>query len=149
MTIKNWIAGISLVFFAVLSAQGSDNIVGSLKTAQGGAFVVRGAERLPAREGMHLQEHDSLQTSEDGRLGIILQDGTRVSLGPNTTLAIDRFLYEPANGQYGLVLRLARGVMAYISGKIAQFSPESVRVETPVGVCGLRGTHFAASIEAI
>ncbi|SPE29144.1 conserved hypothetical protein [Candidatus Sulfopaludibacter sp. SbA6] len=98
---------------------------------------------------MHLLLNDILQTSADGLLGVILQDGTRISIGPNTELKIDRFLYEPAEGKFGLLLRLGRGVLAYISGKIAQFSPDSVTVETPVGVLGLRGTHFAVSIEGI
>ncbi|MEO8663279.1 MAG: FecR domain-containing protein [Bryobacteraceae bacterium] len=118
-----------------------------MKIVQGGASVIRNTETIPAREGMHLLVGDSLQTGGDGRLGVILQDGTRLSMGPNTRISIDQFLYEPAQAQFGLVLKLARGVMAYISGKIAQFSPESVRVETPVAVCGLRGTELAVTIE--
>ncbi len=96
---------------------------------------------------MHLLLNDVLQTSADGRLGAILQDGTRISLGPNTEMKIDRFVYQPVDGKFGLLLRLSRGLLAYISGGIARFSPESVSVETPVGVLGLRGTHFAVSIE--
>ena len=83
----------------------------------------------------------------DGRIGVILEDGTRIALGPNTELKLDKFIYQPAEGKFGLVLRLARGLLAYISGRIAQFSPGSVTVETPVGVIGLRGTSFAVSIE--
>jgi len=104
---------------------------------------------MPAREGMHLLLDDTLQTSADGSLGAILQDGTRISLGPNTELKIDRFLYQPSDGKFGLLLRLGRGVLAYISGRIAQFAPESVTVETPIGVLGLRGTHFAVSISGM
>ncbi|MBZ5626598.1 MAG: FecR domain-containing protein [Acidobacteriia bacterium] len=118
-----------------------------MKTARGGAVVRRGAATIPVSEGMHLLLNDVLQTSGDGQLGVILQDGTRIALGPNTELTIDRFVYEPVDGKFGLVLRLARGVLAYVSGRIARFSPESVSVETPVGVIGLRGTHFAVSIE--
>ena len=121
--------------------------MGSVKTVQGAALVRRGTESLTIREGMHLQLNDTLQTSPDGRLGVILQDGTRISLGPNTELKIDRFVYQPADSKFGLLLRLGRGVFAYISGKIAQFSPESVTIETPVGVLGLRGTHFAVSLD--
>ena len=98
---------------------------------------------------MHLLVDDLLQTSADGRLGVIFQDGTRISVGPGTELKIDRFVYEPVNGKFGLLLRLARGVLTYVSGKIAKFSPESVGVQTPVGIVGLRGTHFAVSIEGI
>jgi hypothetical protein len=137
-----------LIFVTIgVSAWGAEPIAGSVKTAQGSSVVHRGTETLPAREGMHLLVDDVLQTSADGRLGVIFQDGTRISLGPNTELKIDRFVYEPADGKFALLLRLARGVLTYVSGKIAKFSPQSVSVQTPVGIVGLRGTHFAVSIE--
>jgi hypothetical protein len=127
--------------------RGAETLVGSVKTAQGSAVVRRGADSIPIKEGMHLLLNDILQTAADGRLGVILQDGTRISLGPNTELKIDQFVYQPVEGKFGLLLRLGRGMLAYISGRIAQFSPGSVSVETPVGVLGLRGTHFAVSLE--
>jgi len=147
-------AGRTACLFLALSGltfafQGAETVIGSVKTAQGGAVVRRGTDSIPIREGMHLLLNDILQTSADGRLGAILQDGTRISLGPNTELKIDRFVYQPVEGKFGLVLRLGRGALAYISGKIAGFSPESVSVETPVGVLGLRGTQFAVSIEGM
>jgi hypothetical protein len=137
--------------FLVLAtlARGEETIIGSVKLAQGGAVVRRDGQSMPAREGMHLQLNDTLETSADARVGMILQDGTRISIGPRTELRLDRFVYQPVEGKFGLLLRLSRGILAYVSGKIAQFSSESVTVETPVGVLGLRGTHFAVSIEGM
>ena len=138
------------LFFAVFllsrSVSGAEDFIGSVKTARGGV-VRRATETIPVSEGMHLQLNDTLQTSADGVVGIILQDGTRISLGPNSELKLDRFVYQPADGKFGLLLRLGHGALSYISGKIAHFAPESVSVETPVGVLGLRGTHFAVSLE--
>lgn len=90
---------------------------------------------------------DVIQTSSDGRLGAILQDGTRISLEPNAELTLDRFVYEPVEGRFGLLLKLLRGVMVYVSGKIAEFSPQSIRIETPVAAVGNRGTRVAISLE--
>jgi hypothetical protein len=136
-----------LIVGLTLSAWGADSIAGSVSTVRGGVAVRRGVETITASEGMHLFANDILQTSGDGRLGVILQDGTRIGLGPSTELKIDRFVFEPADGKFGLLLRLTRGVIAFVSGRIARFAPESVTVETPVGVLGLRGTRFAVSIE--
>lgn len=138
-----------VMFFAALTlwAAGAKAFVGSVKMVQGGAVVNRGADALPVQEGMQLFVNDILKTSADGRLGVILEDGTRIALGPNTELKLDRFVYQPVEGKFSLVLRLGRGMLAYISGKIARFSSESVSVETPVGVIGLRGTSFAVWIE--
>ncbi len=141
-----------LVFFLSASnvaALAADTVVGSVKTVQGAASVRRGADRIPIQEGMRLLLNDVLQTASDGRLGVILQDGTRIALGPNSELAVDRFVYQPADGNFALLLRLGRGVLAYVSGKIASFSPASVSVETPVGVLGLRGTQFAITLDGL
>lgn len=125
----------------------ADAIAGSVKTVQGGVELRRGAQTMAVREGMHLLPNDVLHTAGDGRVGAILQDGTRIGLGPNTELKIDTFIYDPANQKYGLLLRLARGVIAYVSGHIARLSPGAVSIETPVGVVGLRGTHLAITVE--
>ena len=140
--------GIAVLTFSNLSLpMFAESIAGSVKTVQGGVQVRRGNQTLPASEGMHLMVNDVLQTSADGRLGAILQDGTRIGLGPNTELKIDNFVYEPSDGKLSLLLRLARGVMAYVSGRIAHLAPGSVTVETPVGVIGLRGTYMAVTVE--
>lgn len=140
-------AALTLLAWLACPALGEEAIVGSVKTVRGSVVVRRGAETIACREGLHLVALDVLQTSADGRVGMILQDGTRISIGPNSELKIDRFIYQPASSKFDLLVRLIRGVMAYTSGKIAKFSPESVRVETPVGTIGIRGTHFAVSLE--
>jgi len=136
-----------LVLCLALPAMAAEGEIGSIKSVQGGAAIRRGPERIPAREGAHLMVNDVLETSADGRLGLILQDGTRLAMGPNTELNINKFVYQPAEGKFALLLRLGRGVLAYVSGKIASFSPQAVSVETPAGVLGLRGTQLAISLE--
>jgi hypothetical protein len=121
--------------------------VGTVKVAQGAAFVDRAGRELPARAGLVLLEMDVLRTGPDGRLGVILRDDTRLSLGPASDLRIERFTFQPAQGHLALILRMVRGMVVYGSGKIAALAPESVRFETPVGVVGVRGTTFAARID--
>ena len=61
-------------------------------------------------------------------------------------MKIDRF--APADGQMGLVLKVVRGVMAYVSGRIAKLAPDSIRLETPAAVVGVRGTTLAIHVVA-
>jgi hypothetical protein len=137
-----------LLLFLGARAWGQENLVGSVKSVRGGALIHRGQASIPIKEGAHLFLNDLLQTGRDGGIGAILQDGTRLSLGPDTELKIDRFVYQPADGKFGLLLRLTKGALAYISGKIAQFSPGAVSVETPEAVLGLRGTEFVVNIDS-
>lgn len=147
MSVARLLPALILPFFVPSAARGAESIVGSVKTMEGSSTVRRGGQTTPCSEGMHLLAHDVLSTSAGGKLGVILQDGTRISLGPNSELSIDEFLFEPANGRFGLLLKLARGVFAYVSGRIGKLAPGSVRIETPVATVGHRGTSLAVSVE--
>ena len=144
------VAALCVTLFALLlgTAEGAAPSVGFVKVVEGTASVARGDQTLPARVGLALEEGDILRTGADGRLGVVMRDDTRISLGPDTEVRIDRFVFAPAKGQLALVLKMARGVAAYVSGKIAQLAPDAVRVETPVAIVGVRGTRFVAKVQA-
>jgi hypothetical protein len=128
-------------------AQQPQAAAGRIKVASGSAFIVRAGALLPAQAGAMVFEADGLKTGADGRLGITLKDETRVSLGPGSEVRLDRFLFVPAEGRLGLVLNVVRGVMAYVSGRIAKLAPDSIRLETPAAVVGVRGTTIALRVE--
>jgi hypothetical protein len=140
----------ALVFVAATSpvlAQQPQAAAGRIKVASGSAFIVRAGALVPAQAGEMVFEADGLKTGADGRLGITLRDDTRLSLGPGSEVRLDRFLFVPAEGRLGLVLNVVRGVMAYVSGRIAKLAPDSIRLETPAAVVGVRGTTLALRVE--
>jgi hypothetical protein len=135
-----------LILGVASPANAADLVAGSVKAVQGSCSVQRGTEAVAATEGMHLQEQDALVTGSDGHIAVIMRDGTRLAIGPNAKLSIVQFIYNPSEKKFSLLLDLTRGILAYVSGKIAGFSPESVRVQTPVGSIGLRGTKFVVGL---
>jgi FecR protein len=134
-----------LVLFGAIA--GASSPIGLVKVTEGMATVQRGNETLPASLGLALQEGDVLRTGADGRMGVVLRDDTRLSLGPESEIRIDRFLFAPSKGHLALVVKMARGVMAFVSGNIAKLSHDAVRVETPVAIVGVRGTQFLVKVE--
>jgi len=136
-----------LAFHAAAWGQTPQSIAGVVQSVTGEAVVHRGSQSIPAAAGMHLFEKDTVRTSANSRAGLILQDGSRLALDPETSLTITHFLYEPGQQKMGLVLDLLRGAAAYISGKISKLAPKSVEIKTPVGMLGLRGTEVIVSLE--
>jgi hypothetical protein len=140
-------AVVALVLFAAPAfAQQQQPAAGRIKVASGSAFIVRAGNAVPAQAGQVVYESDTLRTGADGRLGVTLQDDTRVSLGPGSEVRLDKFAYQPAEGQFGLVLKMVRGVAAYVSGRIAKLSPDAVKLETPAAIVGVRGTTLALRV---
>jgi len=121
--------------------------IGVVRTASGAATVTRGEKTLQAAPGLKIMAGDTLGTGRDGSLGVILRDDSSLSIGPDSRLVLRRFLFSPSEGTFGLVARITRGTMAYLSGQIGKLAPEKVRFETPTATIGIRGTRFAVKVE--
>jgi hypothetical protein len=120
---------------------------GHVKTASGSAFIVRQNATLPARPGDVVFETDALRTGADGIVGVTLKDDTRLSLGPSSEVRLERYVYAPGEGGFGMVLNFVRGAAAYVSGRMAKLAPDSIRLETPAAIVGVRGTTVAVRVE--
>jgi hypothetical protein len=120
---------------------------GRIKVVSGSAFIVRGAETIPARAGEPVYAADGLRTGDVGSLGVTLKDDTRLSLGPNSEVRLERYVYAPGNGGLGMVLKFVRGMAAYVSGRMARLAPDAIRLETPAAIVGVRGTTLAIRVE--
>lgn len=137
-----------VILLAVVSAPtwghaDADGTIGVVRNSTGSATVTRGGNVLPATTGTRLHAGDTLGTGPDGSLGVILRDNSSLSLGPSSSLVLRAFLFSPSEGKFGLLVRLSKGTMAYLSGLIGKLAPEKVRFETPAATIGIRGTHFA------
>lgn len=121
---------------------------GRVRVASGSAFVVRGGRDISAQSGQSIYQGDELKTGPDGSLGVTFSDDTRLSLGPKTIVNVTTYAYAPADNRLGLVLNVLRGAVAYVSGRLAKLAPDSVRLETPSAIVGVRGTSLAISVEA-
>ena len=136
---------ILLASITIATAQ-DDRPIGLVKTVSGEVFILRIGQRLTALPGQQLVLGDVLSTGATGALGVILRDDTVLSLGPSTETRIEQFAFEPAEQKLAMVLRVSRGLIEYLSGRISKLSPGSVRIETPVATLGVRGTRLVARI---
>lgn len=83
---------------------------------------------------------DRIVTGPAGGLQIMLLDGTTFSVGPNSSLVIDEFVYNPATGTGKLTASVARGTLRLISGRLARQDGEAIKIKLPVATVGVRGT---------
>lgn len=120
--------------------------IGRVKSSEGAAFIVSGSERKPAVPGTTVVTEDVLETGSDGRMGITVIDETKLSVGPDTSIALAEYAFAPAETKYGFLARMSRGTALFVSGLLGKLSPESVSVETPTGTIGIRGTRFLVRV---
>ena len=120
---------------------------GHIKTVSGTAFIVRNNATVAAKPGDAVFATDALRTGADGKVGVTLRDDTRLSLGPASEVKIDRYVFSPGEGGLGMVLKFVRGAAVYVSGRIAKLAPDSIRLEAPAAIVGVRGTTVAVRVD--
>lgn len=113
-----------------------------IKIAQGAVHIERDGQKLPAAQGARLKQSDTVVTGADGAVGIVFNDNSLLSAGPNSVLVIERFAFDTTTHQGAFDTSLRKGTLSVVSGKIARQSPEAMRVKTPAAILGVRGTEF-------
>ena len=121
--------------------------IGKVKTLGGAATIQRGGENIAVQFGIEIEEGDVVETAKDGTIGLLMNDDTALSLGPNSRLTFDKYVYDPNASGGSFLSKLWRGTLGFISGKIGRDTPENVKVDTPLATIGIRGTEFFVSID--
>jgi hypothetical protein len=137
---------LSLVVYAG-TAQAETQVAGFIKTVEGSGQIVRAEAVMPAQIGDVLHVSDTVMTEEKSSIGIMLEDDTILSLGPNSHLELGDFAFAPQEENYAVAIRLLKGSFAYMSGVIARLAPDKVRIETPDAVIAVHGTSFLVKVE--
>jgi hypothetical protein len=82
---------------------------------------------------------ERIRTSQSGLGEFRFADGTKFAVGGNSSVVIDRFVYDSSKTFNKLTLNAARGSFRWISGKSKS---EAYEIVTPAGTIGVRGTRF-------
>lgn len=115
--------------------------VAQIKVLNGRASVVRDGVRQEANIGTYLKQGDVVNTEATGSVGLIFNDNTALSAGPNSHVVISRFSFDTTTYQGQFEANVVRGTVAVRPGQIARHSPDAMRINTPAAE--LRGQAAA------
>ena len=121
--------------------------IATVQKVGGMATVIREGRTISAKIGLEIYQNDTLRTGSEGSIGVVFNDETLLSLGPESVLVIDEFVFAPRQAKFSIAIRMVKGTFAYLSGLIAKLAPESAQIKTPTSSIGIRGTKFVARVE--
>lgn len=133
------------VFFN-LSAVASENAeaVGHVTRLAGEAQVTRAGTATSLQVGALVYPHDRIQTRSGSKLELRFADGTVVTLGPETSLRVTKFVYAAASGHRSAILDFISGALRAVVSKLL---PDSFfEVHTQQAVAAVRGTQWMEEI---
>ncbi|MES9855097.1 MAG: FecR domain-containing protein [Sedimenticola sp.] len=122
--------------------------IGRVAVLQGEARSLSVGEVVrPLRLRSEIFMNDSITTSEKSRLQIIFSDKTTLTLGPSSTIVIDKYVYHADKSAGEFVATATKGFFRMITGNISRLFPSKVKVKAPVATIGIRGCLLAWSVE--
>lgn len=92
----------------------------------------------PTKIGDLVYRGDIIQTGPDGKLGVGFADGSSFSVTNNARMEVNEFVYDPHGHSNSSLMSLTKGTFTFIAGEVAHTG--SMKVDTPVGTMGIRGT---------
>ena len=88
--------------------------------------------------------NELIETEAESATKLVFLDETNLTLGPDSRVVLDRFVFDPDPSKASLVMTATKGIFRFASGKLPK---NAYRLHTPAATIGIRGTVLAFSID--
>lgn len=89
----------------------------------------------PVAQGDSVYRDESVLTRIDSKAALLLEDQTNVTIGPSSTMKLDRFVYAGAAKPGTIAFNLAKGTCQFVTGDATK---RSYTIFTPTATIGVR-----------
>src|SRR5688572_30451673 len=135
-----------LAFTVALTAGCSTSVIQAFAETVGKAVSIRTivtGDKGELKTADPISRNERIRANQFGLGQFVFIDGSKLAVGPNSTVVVDEYVLGEGNRFKKLTLNATRGAFRWISGK----SPSSAyRIATPAGSLGVRGTAVDVSV---
>jgi hypothetical protein len=111
-------------------------------------FIYPNGERIKASANTPVVYGTRVTTAPDAKVQFILLDETSFTVGPQSEMVLDDFVYDPRTGIKRVSANIAKGAFRFITGKLARKNPDNMQIRTNVIAIGIRGTDLEIEVDA-
>ena len=86
-----------------------------------------------------LYHNELVETGDESATEITFLDDTRLAMGPESSMVLDRFVYDPDPSEASFIVTATQGVFRFATGKLPK---KAYTIHTPNSTIGIRGTEF-------
>lgn len=90
---------------------------------------------------------ETIKSDSTGNGQLMFLDKSALTIGPNSSVVIDEFVYNPDSSSGNLIMRGTKGTFRFIGGALSK--KNAVKIKTPVGTIGIRGGIAIVDINPI
>lgn len=130
------LAGAAIVALSSAGASAADRI-GTAAAVKNRATGTLGGQTRALASGASVFQQERIDTARASTAQLLFNDETALTLGPESSVKLDEFVYDPNRNAGKAVLNVTKGAFRFITGSA---DPRSYEIKTPVGTMGVRGT---------
>ena len=135
-----------LFFYLIVVVKSfSSEFIGVIGVAVGDIYNQKNEKLL---NGSKIFYGDTILANSKSNAQILFLDETVMTVGEDTELTIDDFIYNRTTNDGDFVTNIKSGIVKTISGKISEKNPDNLEVKMPNGSLGVRGTEFVVSLNS-
>ena len=123
--------------FGLVPHAASADKIGVASATKNDVQGIFGATPRSLAPGSEIFANERVRTGAAATAQLLFLDQTSLSIGPQSEVKLDHFVYNPNSGAGNLALSASKGAFRFVSG--AQ-NPTSYSITTPVATIGVRGT---------
>ncbi|MDC3049638.1 FecR domain-containing protein [Candidatus Pelagibacter sp.] len=136
---------IMFLTFASVANASNNSFVGVIGAAIGD---IKNQKNENLSNGSKIFFGDTIISKSKSNAQILFLDQTVLTLGEETELTIDEFVYDPNSQDGSFVSTVKTGTVKFITGQISKKNPDNLEVKVPAGTLGARGTEFVVLSES-
>jgi len=119
--------------------------VGTVAAVDGSAKIGRGEVWLNLTPGAAVHRGDEIRTGRPGRLRIVFQDDTVLTVSDDSRVVVNEQVFNPDRGKARSLLGLLQGKVSALVSEYYQRPGAVYEIKTATAVAGVRGTEFVVS----
>lgn len=124
--------------------------IGTISSFKGSVQIERNSSIVKPALGLDIKENDIINTKENSNIIIKFKDNTIITLGKNSTLSIEEYLYDSKNATNSKTsFSFLKGTFKSVTGIIGKIHPEKFKLRTKTANIGIRGTTVLANQEIV
>jgi hypothetical protein len=116
--------------------------VGTIAALAGSAELGRGGTWTRASLGAPIHQGDELRTGRPGRLRIVFQDDSVLTVSDDSHVVIDEQVFAPGTSSTRSVFGLLQGKIGALVSEYYHQAGTAYQIKTATAVAGVRGTEF-------
>ena len=118
----------------------------SFKSSNLVSLINQNSEKLS--NGSKIYFGDTIVVNKQSNAQVLLLDETILTVGENSEVTIDEFIYDPKSKSGKIVSNILTGTVKILTGNISKNNPDDLEIKMPTGTLGARGTEFVVMTDS-